>query len=403
MASSAIVAATLVLTLRVQRFKWIHPGLLVVEGVTTTTAPTTADNAESLSSSSDRYRKGGKSCVVAIAAKKSKKQHCKRKPSSQFFTNDDNDETKDGDDLDRLRRAADSNQVTQLGTSASQSTETASWVDMLANERNNQRGNLVLAVECCPTTERNRKGARMIECTKFVDLRWESCAQDDGYDERCKPGNIPGSVSCHKTSTDNSQSFGLHSKILRHELFAEWIVQEYGDLALRHPILDVAGGNGELTRALLRRGVPQIILVDPKPRLSSCDTAEQARIDEKITIIDKPLVDDGSDLLEDPASGTLIQRCKILVGMHPDQGTEAIIDLSQRLNDLPFALLPCCVMPSLFPMRRQRHGDPVRSYSTFCQYLMEKGEGGMYKETSLPFDGRNKIIFHHPGNNIDEA
>jgi hypothetical protein len=68
---------------------------------------------------------------------------------------------------------------------------------------------------------------------------------------------------------------------------------------------------------------------------------------------------------------------RLTTGMHPDQATEAIVDLALRLC-VPFAVVPCCVYPSLFPHRRllRRPGQraiAVRSYATFCDYLLDKG------------------------------
>ena len=39
--------------------------------------------------------------------------------------------------------------------------------------------------------------------------------------------------------------------------------------------------------------------------------------------------------------------------MHPDQATEPIVDLALRLG-VPFAVVPCCVYPGLFPFRVQK-------------------------------------------------
>jgi len=57
-------------------------------------------------------------------------------------------------------------------------------------------------------------------------------------------------------------------------------------------------------------------------------------------------------------------RCPPLaVGMHPDQATEPIIDAALALGK-PFAVVPCCVFPDLFPHRRTRTGGPgtLKSY-----------------------------------------
>lgn len=53
-------------------------------------------------------------------------------------------------------------------------------------------------------------------------------------------------------------------------------------------------------------------------------------------------------------------------------------------------------MPSLFPNRVQRryNNDPVRSYSAFCQYLLDMAPTGeVFQVDFLPFVGRNKVIY----------
>jgi hypothetical protein len=43
----------------------------------------------------------------------------------------------------------------------------------------------------------------------------------------------------------------------------------------------------------------------------------------------------------------LFSDCSLLVGMHPDEATEIIIDTALKFNK-PFAVVPCCVMSRLF-------------------------------------------------------
>ena len=58
-------------------------------------------------------------------------------------------------------------------------------------------------------------------------------------------------------------------------------------------------------------------------------------------------------------------------------------------------------MPSLFPNRVQRryNNDPVRSYSAFCQYLLDMApseeEKDKFEVDYLPFVGRNKVIYSY--------
>ena len=80
----------------------------------------------------------------------------------------------------------------------------------------------------------------------------------------------------------------------------------------------------------------------------------------------------------------------LLVGMHSDQATEAIIDVALSL-DVPFAVVPCCVHASTFPHRRGADGSEVISYQQFIDYLIAKHPS--IQKTFLPFKGRNQIIY----------
>ena len=59
-------------------------------------------------------------------------------------------------------------------------------------------------------------------------------------------------------------------------------------------------------------------------------------------------------------------------GFHPDQATEAAIDLALFLK-VPFSIVPCCVFPSEFP-NRQLDGTKVKSHSQLIDYLCIKHE-----------------------------
>lgn len=83
-------------------------------------------------------------------------------------------------------------------------------------------------------------------------------------------------------------------------------------------------------------------------------------------------------------------QCSCLVGMHPDQATEFIVDLALALNK-PFAVVPCCVYSNLFPKRVGPTGSPIRSYDDFCDFLQAKDPS--IKRATLAFDGRNTVLF----------
>jgi hypothetical protein len=68
---------------------------------------------------------------------------------------------------------------------------------------------------------------------------------------------------------------------------------------------------------------------------------------------------------------SIVQNCSIVVGMHPDQAAEHILDFAV-LNDKPCAFIPCCVYSRQFPRRRSAAGQPVRKYGDLIEYLLAK-------------------------------
>ena len=85
-----------------------------------------------------------------------------------------------------------------------------------------------------------------------------------------------------------------------------------------------------------------------------------------------------------------LAECSVVLGMHPDQATEPIVDAAIELGK-PFAVVPCCVFPELFPERRTKDGDSVRTYVQFLDYLVAKHPD--IKLAYLPFKGRNRVVY----------
>ena len=82
--------------------------------------------------------------------------------------------------------------------------------------------------------------------------------------------------------------------------------------------------------------------------------------------------------------------CSIVVGMHPDEATEPMIDFAIELGK-PWAVVPCCVFGHEFPDRKLASGAPVQSYEDFAQYLLEKNS--RCKSVFLAFHGKNQVIY----------
>ncbi|KAK9810172.1 hypothetical protein WJX72_006052 [[Myrmecia] bisecta] len=98
-------------------------------------------------------------------------------------------------------------------------------------------------------------------------------------------------------------------------------------------------------------------------------------------------VDDG---FLNRAKATL-RDCSVLVGMHPDQAVEYIVDYARKSRK-PFAVVPCCVYFNEFPWRRLPDGTPVKKYSQLVQYLAAIDPEHI-KVAELPFEGRNKVVY----------
>ncbi|KAL4437804.1 hypothetical protein ABPG77_005716 [Micractinium sp. CCAP 211/92] len=95
----------------------------------------------------------------------------------------------------------------------------------------------------------------------------------------------------------------------------------------------------------------------------------------------------------DPAAAwQRFTQCSLVCGMHPDGATEFIVDLALALGK-PFAVVPCCVYAAAMP--RQAGGTTSR-YEQFLAYLAAKDPAGRIQVATLPFEGRNKVLYRLP-------
>ncbi|GAB4821325.1 hypothetical protein N2152v2_008371 [Parachlorella kessleri] len=88
-----------------------------------------------------------------------------------------------------------------------------------------------------------------------------------------------------------------------------------------------------------------------------------------------------------PAAG----GCSAVVGMHPDEATDFIVDLALATNK-PFAVVPCCVHAETFP-GRQVHGRPVSTYEDLVEYLATKDTKAHIVVSTLPVEGRSRVVY----------
>ena len=205
-------------------------------------------------------------------------------------------------------------------------------------------------------------------------------------------------------------------------------------------ILDVAGGKGELAARMTICHRLNVKMVDPRAaNLSECfhklifrslPKKWQQKISQNPTAIENALqrrfkqyvmyfpsdserqmclneLESNQELLD------AVIGCSLMIGMHSDGATEAIVDIAMKYRK-PFMVVPCCVFPNFFKHRfiprsatKEDENDnldsfvrnvqssrddmiPVRSHEQFCKYLLLKDSH--FTEEILPFEGRNVAI-----------
>jgi hypothetical protein len=208
---------------------------------------------------------------------------------------------------------------------------------------------------------------------------------------------------------------GVASKHARAVKFADWLCETYGSDFLNSGtgVLDVAGGRGDVSFELFTKRRIKSTLVEPRARkLNKHQHKWLKREAKKMKTLPPAETDtiNGTRALTSPIDPALAMEnrlceqicaeftkynwhefkdCSVIVGMHPDQATEAIVDFALEYNK-PFAIVPCCVFPQLFQHRRDRKGKPVSQRKQLVEYLIDKTQG---KLAYLDIEGANQVVF----------
>jgi len=190
----------------------------------------------------------------------------------------------------------------------------------------------------------------------------------------------------------------IESASKRAEVLSNWIVETYGaEYLAGGTVLDVAGGRGDLAFELaIKKGI-NCVVVDPRPaKLKRWQAKLVKKKEVKLPEHHQLYFDQQffSSSKVDPAS------IRLVVGMHPDEATESIVDTSLSAG-LPCCVVPCCVFSALSPQRRLKNGCAPINYEDFCSYLCEKSERIM--TCHLPFAGKNKVLFTRPRSSADSS
>ncbi len=249
------------------------------------------------------------------------------------------------------------------------------------------------------------------KCPKGGDCKYEHPHQDSNDMRSAYVADRLEKRRLAQSESDGVHETDLASRHKRATIFADWLCKSFqeelrekaGD---KHPvILDVAGGQradvgNELCERLNEIESPvSVVTVDPRaheddgfpgrrnlPKWKDKKRKRNAgrRPKQIAKCFDSALMSELSSERE----------VRLLVGMHPDQATEEIVDAGLH-HAVPFAIVPCCVFAHLRPERRLKSGAEPTTYEKFVDYLMEKNTD--MKRDTLGFQGRHTVLHWRPG------
>ena len=245
---------------------------------------------------------------------------------------------------------------------------------------------------------------------------------DDREDSRINPKYRNQSDEKYSSERKRHGARNQH----RHKIFVKWLLDKFPEQLKRNNdegvidshvhVLDVAGGRGEVSARLTMCHRQSVVMVDPRPAdIVDCfetlvypkipnkwqrkldqqrdnnpdfiSEIVQSRFTQLVTTFDE------DSLATKPELREAVQNASVILGLHADGATEAIVKAALEYQK-PFVVVPCCVFPNFFTSRQiEENGTlvPVRSHPQFCQYLALQDP--RFKMEAVPFEGRNVAIW----------
>lgn len=248
-----------------------------------------------------------------------------------------------------------------------------------------------------------------VSCSLYLKARCEAFSKFNGETHKLgsKKKNLKSSATTSESPSESkkpkvsSQTTefshgGNRVKGMRATIFATWLIETYGrdELAVGKGVLDIAGGKGKLSIQLALQGKIQSTVIDPLVRKhgDKLDPIGAKRIRKANAphpnLLSKEF--NRTTFLGMGEQEDLIKGSSMLVGLHPDEPTEDILDMALQYGK-NVAIVPCCVFPCFFPLRTLSDGRFVNTYEEFLEYLLLKDD--RLRKHNLPFQGRNTVIY----------
>lgn len=128
-------------------------------------------------------------------------------------------------------------------------------------------------------------------------------------------------------------------------------------------VLVIADGKGKLARRLAERGF-EVRVIEASPRFAGNP--------HPLVTYQRGWFTAETEVRED-----------LIVGMHPDEATSEII-LAAEYNQIPFAVVPCCIMG--------RHAKGVQGFDQWLKRLRSLTDR-FVAHHQLKISGRNEVLY----------
>jgi hypothetical protein len=180
--------------------------------------------------------------------------------------------------------------------------------------------------------------------------------------------------------------------------FVKWLLATVPHDMLAAGVLDVAGGRGDISHLLAMQLGVRSTVVDPRPEKRRKFHLKQYAEHKEVVPPNYAQTYFDDDFVKHEHYSKLFHEAGFVIGFHPDQATEPIVDMALK-HKKPFVIVPCCVFSREFPDRRLRNGSEVSSYLDFLQYLQEKdldaapGAVSGLQKAWMPYSGANTILY----------
>lgn len=178
------------------------------------------------------------------------------------------------------------------------------------------------------------------------------------------------------------------SKEHKHLLFSGFIFDQFfaNDSSDSVKVLDIAGGRGTISAELcLSCPLIEGIIVDPRQDSLRPIKKQLKRMNESVEKRLSHIQEWFDDSFPTRYPELFASKSTILLGFHPDQATEYIVDIALKF-ELSFAIVPCCIFT-----RENQHRKEITTFDAFVDYLQAKDP--RIQRHYLPLKGRNLCLY----------